>query len=100
MGDGFGRLFFYCKCGLFFCAGFVYNGYQRLDSITVDDGGTKMSRRSAREIVLHLIFSHDFLGNTADELLDRRLSGDSFAALAGECELYEQLPAADRKSVV
>lgn len=53
-----------------------------------------MSRRSAREIVLHLIFSHDFLGNTADELLDSRLSGDSFAALAGECELYEQLPAA------
>ena len=31
-----------------------------------------MSRRSAREVVLHLIFSHDFLNNDADELLENR----------------------------
>ena len=37
-----------------------------------------MSRRSAREVVLHLIFSHDFLNNDADELLENRLSGESF----------------------
>ena len=53
-----------------------------------------MSRRSAREIVLHLIFSHEFLNGEADALLKSRLSGNSFESLAGECELYGQLPAA------
>lgn len=53
-----------------------------------------MSRRSAREVVLHLIFSHDFLNSPADELLESRLCGDSFSSLADEYELYEQLPAA------
>ena len=53
-----------------------------------------MSRRSAREVVLHLIFSHDFLNNDADELLENRLSGESFASLSDEYQLYEQLPAA------
>ncbi len=53
-----------------------------------------MSRRSAREIVLHLIFSYDFLNSEADELLKSRLADRSFASLAGEYELYEQLPTA------
>ncbi len=53
-----------------------------------------MSRRSAREIVLHLIFSHEFLNTGADELLDTRLTGESFSSLAPECDLYSELPAA------
>ena len=53
-----------------------------------------MSRRSAREIVLHLIFSHDFLNNSAEDLLESRLTGEKFEMLADECDLYAQLPAA------
>ena len=41
---------------------------------------------------MHLSYELSFTDLTADELLDQRLSGDRFQALAPEYEVYGQLP--------
>ncbi len=52
-----------------------------------------MNRRQAREFVLHLIFSGDYLGTKGQQLLDERLSEQSFSSLSEEYELYNEMPA-------
>ena len=47
-----------------------------------------MSRRLARELVLHLVFAGDY-GENPDQLLCR-LEKESFAQWSSECELYQK----------
>ena len=51
-----------------------------------------MSRRAAREIVLHLIFSADYLQCDADYLLKDRVNEQEFQSLAEDCPVYENMP--------
>ena len=51
-----------------------------------------MTRNTAREIAVHLAYELSFTDRTAEELTQERLSRESFAALAGEDELYAEAP--------
>lgn len=51
-----------------------------------------MTRSNAREIAIHLAFEIGFSSLTADELLSRRLTRESFARLAEEEPLYASFP--------
>ena len=51
-----------------------------------------MTRNTAREIATHLAYELSFTELPVGEFLDTRLSEESFAALAGEYELYEATP--------
>ncbi|WP_409968444.1 transcription antitermination factor NusB [Bengtsoniella intestinalis] len=51
-----------------------------------------MVRNTAREIAIHLCYEVSFTGNDIKTLLDNRLKVESFAALAGEDELYKEAP--------
>jgi len=51
-----------------------------------------MTRNTAREIAVHLAYELSFTDRTAEELTEERLSRESFAALAGEDELYAEAP--------
>ena len=59
-----------------------------------------MVRNTAREIAIHLSYELSFTDKPVEELLDERLTPESFAALAEEDPLYQETPNADRKSVV
>lgn len=51
-----------------------------------------MLRNTAREIAIHLSYELNFASRDIPEMLDNRLSEESFSALAEECNLYEALP--------
>lgn len=51
-----------------------------------------MSRKTARELALHLIFEMDFTGESCDSLLRKRLDSENFSAFAGEDPLYQSFP--------
>ena len=51
-----------------------------------------MSRRSARELALHMLFEMDFTGADYQALMERRLTPEEFGDFAKEDRLYEQLP--------
>lgn len=51
-----------------------------------------MTRNTAREIATHLAYELSFNELPAGEFLDARLSQETFAHLAPECELYADLP--------
>ena len=51
-----------------------------------------MVRNTAREIAIHLSYELNFSGKTAEELLDQRLTAESFAELAEEEALYQEAP--------
>ncbi len=51
-----------------------------------------MTRNTAREIATHLAYELSFTELPVGEFLDIRLSEESFAALAGEYDLYEVTP--------
>ena len=51
-----------------------------------------MVRNTAREIAIHLSYELNFSGRTAQELLDQRLTAESFAALKEEDALYAEAP--------
>ena len=51
-----------------------------------------MTRNTAREIAVHFAYELSFTDRTAEELTEERLSRESFAALAGEDELYAEAP--------
>lgn len=51
-----------------------------------------MVRNVAREIAIHLAYELSFTDATAEELLDRRLTAESFETLAGEDPLYANAP--------
>lgn len=51
-----------------------------------------MTRNTAREIAMHLVFELSFTELPIGEFLDHYLSGEKFAELAPECPLYADLP--------
>jgi N utilization substance protein B len=51
-----------------------------------------MTRNTAREIAVHLSYEMNFTDQSIDNLLDQRLTAESFASLAGEDELYQEAP--------
>ena len=51
-----------------------------------------MTRNTAREIAVHLAYELSFTDRELGELIDDRLSRESFEALAGEDELYAEAP--------
>ena len=51
-----------------------------------------MVRNTAREIAIHLSYELSFTDKPIDELLDQRLSSESFASLAGEDPIYAETP--------
>ena len=51
-----------------------------------------MLRNTAREIAVHLSYEMSFTELSVDELLDSRLTAESFAALSDEDELYGEAP--------
>ena len=59
-----------------------------------------MIRNVAREIAMHLCFELSFTDLTAEELLDQRLSGPHFEALAPEYEVYGELPGPSQREYI
>lgn len=51
-----------------------------------------MTRNTAREIAVHLAYELSFTDRTPEELLEERLSKESFETLSGEDELYAEAP--------
>lgn len=51
-----------------------------------------MVRNVAREIAIHLAYELSFTDQTVEELLDQRLTAESFASLSGEDAIYAQIP--------
>ncbi len=51
-----------------------------------------MVRSTAREIAVHLSYELSFTDLTVDQLLQRHLSAENFASLAGEDAVYQELP--------
>lgn len=59
-----------------------------------------MLRNTAREIAVHLSYELSFTDKTVEELLERRLTAESFAALAEEDPLYEEAPNAKQSEYI
>ena len=59
-----------------------------------------MVRNTAREIAIHLSYEMSFSDKTVEALLDERLSSDSFAALAEEDSLYQDVPNAKQDAYI
>lgn len=59
-----------------------------------------MIRNVAREIAMHLSFELSFTDLSADELLEQRLSGPRFEALAPEYEVYGELPGPSQREYI
>ena len=51
-----------------------------------------MTRSTAREIAVHMIFSLGFGTQSAEEVLDSELTRERFEELGGESSLYDQFP--------
>ncbi len=59
-----------------------------------------MTRNTAREIAVHLSYEMNFTDRPIDGLLDQRLTADSFASLAGEDEIYQEIPNAKQEEYI
>ena len=59
-----------------------------------------MVRNTAREIAIHLSYELSFTDKPIDELLDLRLSTESFASLAGEDSIYAEAPNAKQAEYI
>ena len=59
-----------------------------------------MVRNIAREIAIHLSYELSFSDRPIDELLDERLTADTFATLAEEDELYKEAPNAKQADYI
>lgn len=59
-----------------------------------------MVRNIAREIAIHLSYELSFTEKSIDELLDQRLSAETFAALAEEDELYNEKPGPKQEAYI
>ena len=51
-----------------------------------------MSRASARELAVHLVYGREFTGEEPAEVIATRLNKEYFANLSEECEIYSQRP--------
>ena len=59
-----------------------------------------MVRNIAREIAIHLSYELSFSDRPIDELLDERLTAETFATLAEEDELYKEAPNAKQADYI
>ena len=59
-----------------------------------------MVRSTAREIAVHLSYELSFTDLTVDQLLQRHLSAENFASLAGEDAVYQELPYAKQRDYI
>ncbi len=59
-----------------------------------------MVRNTAREIAIHLSYELSFTDKTVEELLDRRLTAESFAELAEEDAVYQEAPNAKQADYI
>src|SRR5699024_3119028 len=59
-----------------------------------------MTRKTAREIAMHLTFELAFSNLKADQLLERELTEEAFAARGQEEELYAQFPGEGLKEYI
>ena len=59
-----------------------------------------MVRNTAREIAIHLSYELSFTDKPVEELLDERLTPESFAALAEEDPLYQETPNAKQADYI
>ena len=59
-----------------------------------------MVRTTAREIAIHLSYELSFTDKTVDELLDERLTADTFATLAEEDAIYAEAPNAKQSEYI
>ncbi|MBQ1804398.1 MAG: transcription antitermination factor NusB [Oscillospiraceae bacterium] len=59
-----------------------------------------MVRNTAREIAVHLAYELSFTDKTVEELLDERLSAESFTTLAEEDDLYAEAPNAKQADYI
>ena len=59
-----------------------------------------MVRNTAREIAIHLSYELSFTDKTVDELLDERLTADTFATLAEEDPIYTEAPNAKQAEYI
>ena len=59
-----------------------------------------MVRNTAREIAIHLSYELSFTNKPIDELLDERLTVETFATLAGEDPIYEEAPNAKQADYI
>ena len=51
-----------------------------------------MSRASARELAVHLIYGREFTGEEPSQVIATRLDKEYFTKLSAECEIYAQRP--------
>ena len=59
-----------------------------------------MVRNTALEIAIHLSYELSFTDKSIDELLDQRLTAETFAALAEEDPLYRETPNAKQAEYI
>ena len=59
-----------------------------------------MVRNTAREIAIHLAYELSFTNLSVKELLDQRLTTESFAALEGEDPVYAEAPNAKQAEYI
>ncbi len=59
-----------------------------------------MLRKTAREIAVHLSYELSFTDKSVEDLLNQRLTAESFAALAEEDALYEEAPNAKQADYI
>lgn len=59
-----------------------------------------MVRNTAREIAIHLSYELSFTDKTVAELLDERLTAETFETLAAEDELYQEAPNAKQAEYI
>ncbi|MBQ2739034.1 MAG: transcription antitermination factor NusB [Oscillibacter sp.] len=59
-----------------------------------------MVRNTAREIAIHLSYELSFTDKTVEQLLDERLTAETFEALAQEDELYLEAPNAKQAEYI
>ena len=59
-----------------------------------------MTRNTAREIAIHLSYELSFTDKAIDELLDQRLTPETFSALAEEDDLYQEVPNAKQAAYI
>lgn len=59
-----------------------------------------MVRNTAREIAIHLSYELSFTDKSIEDLLDQRLTADTFAALAEEDDIYREAPNAKQDQYI
>jgi len=59
-----------------------------------------MTRSSAREIAVHLVFELDFNGQSAGELLSQVLNRQTFESIAQEESLYAEFPNTEQRRYI